>query len=66
MESMPCTGRTLPLSESSPKSANSARPKGLICWEAAKTPTAMGRSKAEPSFLRSAGARLMVTLRRGH
>jgi len=37
-----------------------------IWLEAAKMPTAMGRSKAEPSLRKCAGARFTVTRRRGH
>src|SRR5215467_14794362 len=60
-ESAPRTGRTLPSSESSPRNIILLTdfPKNWPMQPA--RPRAMGRSKAEPSFLTSAGARLMVT-----
>ena len=59
--STPRTGRTAPSRESSPSAAVSRRASGLIAPAQANTPRAMGRSKAGPSFLRSAGARLTVS-----
>jgi hypothetical protein len=59
-ESAPRTGRTLPSSESSPRNIirSSAFPKNCP-WHPA-SPSAIGRSNADPSLRKSAGARLMV------
>ena len=63
--SAPLTGLRVPSNESSPKRARSSSLPVDTCPEAASIPTAIGRSKAEPSFLTSAGARFTVILRRG-
>ena len=57
----PRTPRTAPSSESSPKTAASPSASGAISPPQASTPSAMGRSKAGPSFFWSAGARLTVS-----
>ena len=60
MGSTPRTGCSAPLSESSPTNATSLSAAPGISRLQASSPTAMGRSKLGPSFLRSAGARLTV------
>ena len=59
--SAPRTGCRLPSRDSSPMSRVRVRSRFSIWWEAISTATAMGRSKAGPSFLTSAGARLTVS-----
>ena len=59
MGKMPAKGRSLPSSASSPKNTVPAH-SPASCPVAFKMPTAMARSKYEPSFFRSAGARLTV------
>src|SRR3954453_6150932 len=60
MGKTPGTGRTLPVSPSSPTSRYWPRSVTRSAPYAPRIPIAMGRSNPEPSFLRSAGARLMV------
>ena len=60
MGSAPRTGRSVPSSESSPMMAVPARDSAGILPMQAIIVSAMGRSKAGPSFFRSAGARLTV------
>ena len=61
MGSTPRTGRTEPSSDSSPSSAVSCSASGMRPPLEASMPTAMGRSKAGPSFFWSAGARFTVS-----
>ena len=58
--STPETGRNAPSSPSSPKNIF---PDGsnVICPDAKRYPSAIGKSKAGPSFLMSAGAKLTIT-----
>ena len=58
--SIPCTARSVPSSPSSPTSRKSLR--SLMCSApyAPRIPIAIGRSNPDPSFFRSAGARLIV------
>ena len=65
MESAPLTGLILPSRESSPVNKYPSRTVCSINPSDAMIPTAIGRSNAEPSFLRSAGARLTVICFRG-
>src|SRR5208337_5010036 len=65
MESAPLTGLTFPSSDNSPARIKLPSKRGLIAPSAAIIPTAIGRSKDEPSFLRSAGARLTVICFKG-
>ena len=64
--STPPTGRSRPSSASSPTDACRSSSSRGTCRDAASTASAIGRSKPEPSFRSSAGARLTVTRRRGN
>ena len=59
--SAPRTGRTAPSNPSSPKAQVSARLRASSTPMQHSVPSAMGRSKAGPSFFKSAGARLTVS-----
>ena len=52
---------TPPSSESSPTTPARSKPPGASAPEAARMPKAIGKSKAGPSFLKFAGARLTIT-----
>jgi hypothetical protein len=52
---------TPPSSESSPTTPAHSSPPGASAPEAARMPSAIGRSNAGPSFLRLAGARFTIT-----
>ena len=60
--STPGTGRTRPSSPSSPIAACPRSASSGTCREAASKASAIGRSKAGPSFRSSAGARLTTIL----
>ena len=60
MGRMPLIGLTAPLRESSPMIIASANGWDGIWFEAANSAAAMGRSKVDPVFLSSAGAKLMI------
>ena len=62
----PGTGRRRPSSASSPTDAWPIRQPGGIWCEASSSASAIGRSKPEPSFRRSAGARLTMIRCPGH
>ena len=64
--STPRTGRTRPSNASSPRKTVPASFSGGNNPAADKIPTAMGTSKAAPSFFRSAGARFTVIRRSGN
>ena len=57
---VPATGRTRPSSPSSPMQACSSSRPGGTCAEAARTASAIARSKPVPSLRRAAGARFTV------
>ncbi len=61
MGSKPLIGRSLPSRASSPRIIDFFG-KDSICSETKRIPMAIGRSKAGPSFFKSAGARLTVIL----
>ena len=61
MESTPGTERISPCKESSPINITDARTSFGITPLAASTPMAIGRSRQEPSFFKSAGAKFTVT-----
>ena len=58
---IPRTGFTAPSSDNSPTNIVSARRVSKTCCVAARIPTAIGKSKPEPSLRRSAGARFTTT-----
>jgi hypothetical protein len=60
MGSTPRTGRTWPSSASSPTNSERSLASGGNAPAAVRMPTAMGTSKAAPSFFRSAGARFTM------
>ena len=60
MAKAPRTGRSAPLSESSPANSQPAKRAPSICPLAAKMPMAIAKSKRPESLGRSAGARLTV------
>ena len=60
MAKAPRTGRSAPLSDSSPANSQPAKRAASICPLAAKMPSAMGRSRRPESLGKSAGARLTV------
>ena len=62
--STPLTGRTLPSSASSPTKLNFSNAEVFSSSATAIIPSAIGKSKLGPSFLMSAGARLIVVRRR--
>ena len=64
--SAPRTGRTAPFSESSPNTHSPPRASWSISPMQASVPRAMGRSKAGPSFFRSAGARFTISRSAGN
>src|SRR5439155_2817073 len=64
--STPLTGRTLPSKASSPTKLNFSNAEVLSPSATAIIPSAIGRSKLGPSFLMSAGARLIVVRLRDH
>src|SRR6266487_625091 len=64
--SAPRTGRSSPLSESSPANSYFEKPSASSWREAARMPSAIGRSNRPLSFGSSAGARLTVMRRAGN
>jgi hypothetical protein len=60
-DSAPFTARTVPSSDSSPKNMHLSSGLPKKCPMQPASPIAIGKSNAEPSFLTSAGARLIVT-----
>jgi len=63
---MPLIGLTSPLRASSPITMDSSNRSRESWLDAARIARAIGRSKLEPCFLSSAGARLMVFLSMGN
>jgi site-specific DNA recombinase len=61
MERAPLMPLTPPSSESSPTTPALSSPPGASAPEAARMPSAIGKSNAGPSFLRLAGARFTIT-----
>ena len=57
----PLTGFRPPLSESSPMNSYAPNRRSSTCADAARMPSAMGRSNRPPSLGRSAGASAIVT-----
>ena len=66
MESTPGTERISPFKESSPINITLFKTSCEINPLAAKRPTAIGKSRPDPSFFKSAGAKLTVTLSTGN
>src|SRR5216684_7995217 len=64
--STPLTGRTLPSSANSPTKLNFSNAEVFSSSATAIIPSAIGRLKLGPSFLMSAGARLIVVRLRDH
>src|SRR5882672_3136638 len=64
--SAPRTGRSSPLRESSPANSYFGKSAVSSCCEAARIPSAIGRSKRPLSLRSSAGARLTVMRRAGN
>ncbi len=61
----PGMGRIAPSSDSSPAKTRPTIADAFSCPEATKSPTAMGKSKPDPSLRKSAGAKLTVIRRIG-